>query len=510
MAKKILFGSLAAGLLALAITLAACEGPVSPDQQIWVFQNKSNPGPGGAVPYGDFVLPLNNLDMVIPYINAHPDGYAPGKPVNLKLQIDLGTMTSITSNWQSLLGAIEAAGKYVALDLSDCSMNGNVFNPDYRIDTGKAKIVSMVLPDVPLYIQGGVDFSSTGINGPFLHFTKLTEVEVRNITSISGYSFPGCTNLERISFPATTSIYNNPFYGCTVLTFSVIGNGVLSTILNGKALVRNNTELISYPSIGSHITMDNITSISDYAFNGYTSLVNVELEFPLVTYIGNNAFENCTNLYWMDFPLVEYIGSYAFHNCGFPIVDFPLVKNIGNQAFYECENLQGANFPMAETIGYRAFGDCRNLTIVNLPLVKTIGEMAFASCSILASVSFPLAKTIGFGAFWYTSLTSVSLPMAETIDGSAFASTGATALTITLGNSAPSLQIGIFINNPPKTVTVQVPAGATGYGAIPATYSGTDSTPNWGNGLRGLGWDGSSTTGGSVNSNITLHVEYLP
>ena len=62
----------------------------------------------------------------------------------------------------------------------------------------------------------------------------------------------------------------------------------------------------------------------------------------------------------------------------------------------------------------------------------------------------------------------------------------------------------------PITVTVQVPAGTTSYGTVPATYSGSDSTPNWGNAFRGLGWDGTNYSSGTVNSDITLNIEYQP
>jgi hypothetical protein len=61
-----------------------------------------------------------------------------------------------------------------------------------------------------------------------------------------------------------------------------------------------------------------------------------------------------------------------------------------------------------------------------------------------------------------------------------------------------------------KTVTVKVPSGATGYGTVPGTYTGSDTTDNWGNAFRGKGW--SSTNGygiGTVNTNITLTIEAI-
>jgi hypothetical protein len=55
---------------------------------------------------------------------------------------------------------------------------------------------------------------------------------------------------------------------------------------------------------------------------------------------------------------------------------------------------------------------------------------------------------------------------------------------------------------------VKVPPLATGYGTVPATYSGSN-TANWGNGFRGGGWTGSAFSSyGAVNTNITLNIVY--
>ena len=81
------------------------------------------------------------------------------------------------------------------------------------------------------------------------------------------------------------------------------------------------------------------------------------------------------------------------------------------------------------------------------------------------------------------------------------------ALSLPWVATAPTLGASIFSNISTKTVTVKVPSGATVYGALPSTYSGEDETVNWGNGFRGKGWDGSTFTGGSINSNIALTIQ---
>jgi hypothetical protein len=86
-------------------------------------------------------------------------------------------------------------------------------------------------------------------------------------------------------------------------------------------------------------------------------------------------------------------------------------------------------------------------------------------------------------------------------------------LTITLGRVVPALVTELFYGvNASKAVTVRVPAEATGYGSLPATYSDGENTsggPHWGEGFRGKGWTsgGAYKSGGTVNSYINLTVE---
>jgi hypothetical protein len=83
---------------------------------------------------------------------------------------------------------------------------------------------------------------------------------------------------------------------------------------------------------------------------------------------------------------------------------------------------------------------------------------------------------------------------------------------VNLASAAPTLGDEIFgYINTAQTVTVKVPSGAKGYGTIPADYSGSDTTANWGNGFRGGGWTGSAFVSISdINNNITLNIVYEP
>ena len=189
------------------------------------------------------------------------------------------------------------------------------------------------------------------------------------------------------------------------------------------------------------------------------------------------------------------------------------VETIGTYAFRYRDALTTVSFPAATSIGDSAFSNCEALTSVILPAATSIGNYAFNLCEALTSVSLPAATSIGDYAFnLCEALTSVSLPAATSIGNYAFNATDGTALTVTLGSTAPTLGYGMCgYSSTTRTVIVKVPSGATGYGTLPATYSGADSTVNWGNGFRGKGWNGRAFVGGGsftvINNKITLTIQ---
>jgi hypothetical protein len=154
--------------------------------------------------------------------------------------------------------------------------------------------------------------------------------------------------------------------------------------------------------------------------------------------------------------------------------------------------------------------------------VTTIGKIAFLDDNDMngpaemTSASFPQAATIGEYAFAYCmTLTSVNIPKVTTIGRAAF--NNSRALTnVTLGATPPTLGTSIFweIKNA-QTVTVKIPASAKsayGVSSLPTTnFDNTNTADNWGNALRGKGWNGTTYgSGGSgshtsaVNTYITL------
>ena len=287
-----------------------------------------------------------------------------------------------------------------------------------------------------------------------------------------------------------------------------------------------------------HYQISNIfKTTSDNRFDYFTELR--EVTSRNVTIIGKSTFYNCPKLKLANFPLMQTIYDSAFKNCvsleniklprninfnfsidipppsssgdftssGNPFAGCPLVTftmtGTGDLETIESNRalVRGGTelvlYPSASgnitlngitTIGQAAFADCANLETVNLPDVSSMNSCAFFRCS---------------------SLYKLDMKKIANISNYAFALTEGTNLTILMGETAPTVYYCPFFRvNVPKTVTVKVPAGATGYGPVPSTYEGNNDEINWGNELRNNITPG---TPGSmfyitVNQNITVHV----
>ena len=179
-------------------------------------------------------------------------GLTPDNPITRVESIHLGNMADANSGWRQLLAEIEAAGQYVALDLSAATMNGTVFYPDPTVETGKRFIVSLVLPGAAASIVRanqifGTDpntgSSTVTLKQTFRYFIELKEVTGRNIISIGlwafrnipliSISFPAVeciagafqfTNLTNIYIPAVRIIDSFSFAGSNSLTSITLGS----------------------------------------------------------------------------------------------------------------------------------------------------------------------------------------------------------------------------------------------------------------------------------------------
>ena len=141
-----------------------------------------------------------------------------------------------------------------------------------------------------------------------------------------------------------------------------------------------------------------------------------------VTYIGEEAFSNCTDLTSVTIPnSVESIEWNTFNNChGLTSITIPnSVRFIKNAAFFGCSGLTSVTLGNSvESIGDNAFWGCPNLASINIPeSVLSIGDEAFLACYRLTSINIPSSLTnIGRDAFTEClGLTSISVEEGNTV-----------------------------------------------------------------------------------------------
>jgi hypothetical protein len=169
------------------------------------------------------------------YLTKATGGTTVDDPVSLRVKIKAG-------DWAALRGAINAAGRFVALDLSPSfpgvsSIGSNAFQ-------NCAKLASVSFPEA----------TSIG-ESAFYNCTGLTSVSFPEVTSIGQSTFQYCIGLITVSFPEVISIGESAFYYCTSLTTA---------------------------------TFSEATSIMVSAFHDCTSLASLSL--PKAAYIGALVF----------------------------------------------------------------------------------------------------------------------------------------------------------------------------------------------------------------------------
>ena len=205
----------------------------------------------------------------------------------------------------------------------------------------------------------------------------------KGIREIANVAFSYDDELRTVTIPDTvTRIDGNPFYDCAKLTKLNISATHPNLVMNGNALIDQDTGTLHTYLISSKATEfavpRGVTAIDENAFRGEDELATVFLPSG-VTSIRDNAFRSCDNLSYISLPegLTE-IGASAFYYCDkLTSIEFPsTLTAIGNYAFYNAP-LDSVILPDGLTsIGKEAFRDgAKNVTIP--ASVEFIGEKAF-------------------------------------------------------------------------------------------------------------------------------------
>ena len=320
------------------------------------------------------------------------------------------------------------------------------YNDEYLVyaDNGQKYLLSYLGIKPKLTLPTDIDGSEYKIYRYAFTSNKYinTIIVPEGIESISSYSFGNMTNLVQIRIPSTLKkIETLAFEDCHKL-LEIYNDSDLDIQLNSyefggiagyaKRIYKKNSEFsnyfrISYEDINSseisqvgYLVYDtgegplNLIGISysntdiktivlpeslegkeynifHHAFSG----ANIkELIIPEnVIEIGDNAFEDCSQLVELNLGNIQAIGSNSFANCyRLSIIDIPAsVKTIGAYAFSNCTNAIHINIANGvEAIGASAFANCSTVATLTIPdSVISMDEKALSNMSSLTSLIIP-------------------------------------------------------------------------------------------------------------------------
>ena len=345
------------------------------------------------------------------------------------------------------------------------SIDGVLFNKD------KTELIACPLGKVKEYI---IPDSVTSIReAAFEDCSLLISVEIPNgLTSIGVGAFSGCSSLTSITIPdGVTSIGKRAFENCSSLTSITVDeendnffsdNGVLfnkkGTVLiccpnakSGEYIIPDSVTSIEnnafeYCHLLTSVTIPNsVTSISDHAFYMCVSLMSITIPNNVES-IGQWAFSECSSLTSITIPeSVTKIGDYAFVRCS-ALTNITIPENatiLGHSMFSGCSSLTNITIPDGVTsIEYNMFGGCSSLSSVTIPnSIVSIGQWAFAECSSLLGLEIPNSVTsIGYGAFQYcSSLKNIIIPNGVTSIGAGAFYYCTSLISVTINSSVTSI-----------------------------------------------------------------------
>ena len=346
--------------------------------------------------------------------------------------------------------------------------------------------------------------------GAFEESNLITIFSDEDLTSIGDYAFAGCANLKYISIPeATTYIGDYAFAGCTNMytktnlnKITYIGEGAFLNCTNFKynpsdsnpdcsETIELNIETINKETFKNCTLLNtieftkNVTHISEYAFDGCTSLKEIIInDTSNLTSIGNCAFQNCSSLGTFNLTITDNltsIGDYAFYNCKAYDISSngEIPKNlttIGNYCFSKSgikkfiipASKDESNNNTLTTIGSNAFKNCNNLIKVDMSKateIKTIYAYTFYNCEKLSEVSLPISglMKIDDSAFEYCKKIGViNLPKSLIFIGHLCLATYSWETSIYASSSRPAVN---YANN-----GLWYPFGIVGRDNIPKIY----------------------------------------
>ena len=302
--------------------------------------------------------------------------------------------------------------------LNSVSINASLEEIGAGAFMGCKKLTSLQLPDGAINIRDDA-FANSGLTTLKLSAnTELAYLGVALFRDVKNFDVD--ITLSNLYIKEEGTIYNNakdtivfvlptatPLNTYTVIAgVKEIGSGAFSSLPNLKTVTFADGSVLSY--------------IGENAFADCTKLNTVELPANEIE-VEDFAFYGTGNLVNIDLSKVTSVGHYAFCDSAVKNVDLSKATEIGIGAFYTATNLSTLVIAENAVIGEYAFAES-SVKTVNLNGDAVLGEGAFFGCTVLNSFDFAdLTGTIPAYAFYgCTALTSVVAPKITEIGESAF------------------------------------------------------------------------------------------
>jgi hypothetical protein len=317
--------------------------------------------------------------------------------------------------------------------------------------------------------------------------TSITFAEESQLTSIGWYAFEGCSSLTSIIIPdSVISIGDYAFNGCSsLIEINVDEDNESYSSLDGVLFNKNKTTLLCYSQgkEGSYTIPEGVTWIGNYAFNNCTNLTSITIPNSVIN-IGNDAFEGCSSLTSInvdeDNESLSSLDGVLFNKNKTILLCYSQgkegiytipegVKWIESSAFDGCSSLTSITIPEGVTwIGSSAFYNCSNLTSIIIPnSVTSIESSAFANCTSLISITLPNSVTsIGWRAFLgCSSLISITIPDSVTSIGDSAFVNCSSLISITFAEESQLTSIGnSAFSGCSKLISITIPDSVTSIG----------------------------------------------
>lgn len=298
----------------------------------------------------------------------------------------------------------------------------------------------------------------------FSRNSRITSVIIgKNITTIYAEAFYNCKNLERVTIGKKVSaIRNEAFSGCPLTDGVYISD--LSAWCNvyfdkSSNPIRGSTKLyLNKELVTDLVISDNITNVSNYAFENYDALTSVAIGNGVKT-VGEKAFEYCSNLTNVSIGTnLTSIEKYAFHGCDklTSVTIRSKAFTINDYAFQSCGALTDVilygNATISSGLFSGAFAECKkiNYTVEDnayylgneenpyLNLVKS--ELGISTCSINEQCKYICNSAFsGRG-----SLTSIIIPDSVTTIGSSAFNQCVKLESVVIGKGVTSIGYSAF------------------------------------------------------------------